>query len=76
MHADLDAFNGDLNAAVEMYMQSNGNSSGGAAGPSTQSVIGAGFASMYNEQFGLLHPQVILEFMFEVNLIMLLCSSV
>jgi len=53
----LDAFNGDLNAAVEMYMQSNGNSSAGAAGPSSQSVIGAGFASMYNEQFGLLHPQ-------------------
>merc|ERR1711865_307411 len=56
----LDAFNGDLNAAVEMFMQSNGHGSS-AAGPSAENAIGAGFATMYNDQYGLLHPQFCLD---------------
>jgi hypothetical protein len=51
----LDAFNGDLNAAVGSYMQINEQPSNG--GNPGASVIGAGFASAYNSQFGMLHPE-------------------
>ena len=61
--ADLDAFNGDLNAAVGSYMEGQGHqqstpAGGNLAGAAGAPVEGVHFATMYNEKYGLLHPKV------------------
>jgi len=54
----LDAFGGDLNAAVGSYMEGHqAPAAAQIAEAEGAQVEGIGFATMYTEQYGLLHPK-------------------